>query len=172
MRPQTPVTYEQDNCRANTPTDRQEFVPIHLRIQPRCWHYTATRTTPSLVPYYYLQTMTVLRLQSNRPNDRADTPAIQWLIDRPSSECSTYYYYLMLAPHCHQNWHLAALPAAAYLGITILYFYNLSAAYLGITILYFHNLSAVYLSITILHFYNLLAAYLGTTILWFDFIFN
>src|SRR5271156_691613 len=27
---------------------RQEFVPIRLRIRPRCWHYTATRTTPSL----------------------------------------------------------------------------------------------------------------------------
>ena len=42
---------------------------------------------------------------------------------------------------------------------------NLSAAYLGITILYFYNLLAAYLGITILYFYNLLAAYLGTTIL-------
>ena len=130
---------------------RQEFVPIRLRIRPRCWHYTATRTTPSLVPYYYLQTiivpicmrsinqpimpirlrstdrpidelyirplllpdartvllpnqtMTVLRLQSNRPNDCANTPAIQRPINKSSSECSTYYHYLMLAPHYHQN---------------------------------------------------------------------
>ena len=82
--------------------------------------------------------MTVLRLQSNRPNDRADTPVIQRPIDRSSSECSTYYHYLMLAPHCHQNWYLAALPAAAYLGITILYFHNLSAAYLSTTILWFY----------------------------------
>ena len=61
------MTYEQDNCRANTPTDRQEFVPIRLRIRPRCWHYTATRTTPSLVPYYYLNLTTVapIRLRSN-----------------------------------------------------------------------------------------------------------
>ena len=84
------------------------------------------------------QTMTVLRLQSNRPNDRADTPAIQQPINRSSSECSTYYYYLMLAPHCHQNWHLAALPAATYLGTTILHFHNLLAAYPDTTILWFY----------------------------------
>ena len=138
MRPQTPVTYEQDNCRANTPTDRQEFVLIRLRIRPRCWHYTATQTTPSLVPYYYPTRQWLLRLQSNRPNDRADTPVIQRPIDRSSSECSTYYHYLMLAPYCHQNWHLAALPAAAYLGTTILCFYNLLATYSGTTILRFY----------------------------------
>jgi len=40
--------------RTNTPTDRQEFVPIRLRIRLHCWHYTATRMTLSLVPYYYL----------------------------------------------------------------------------------------------------------------------
>ena len=91
-----------------------------------------------LVLYYYPTRQWLLRLQSNRPNDRANTPVIQQPINRSSSECSTYYYYLMLAPHCHQNWHLAALPAAAYLGTTILYFHNLSAAYLGITILYFY----------------------------------
>ena len=45
VRPQTPVTYKWDNCRTNIPTDRQEFVPIRLRIQPRCWQYTAARTT-------------------------------------------------------------------------------------------------------------------------------
>ena len=73
-----------------------------------------------------------------RLNDRADTPAIQRLIDRLSSKCSTYYHYLMLALHYHQNWHLTALPAAAYLGITILYFYNLSAAYLSTIILWFY----------------------------------
>ena len=65
VRPQTPVTYEQDNCRTNTPTDRQEFVPIRLWIWPRCWHYTATRTTPSLVPYYYLQTDEVYDMGMN-----------------------------------------------------------------------------------------------------------
>jgi hypothetical protein len=32
------------------------------------------------------------------------------------------------------------------------------------------DLSAAYLGTTILYFYNLLAAYLGTTILWFYFI--
>jgi hypothetical protein len=45
VRPQTPVTYEQDNCRANTPTDRQEFVPIRLRMRqlPCQYAYGQTR---------------------------------------------------------------------------------------------------------------------------------
>ena len=153
-----PVIYKQDNCRTNTPTDRQDSVLICLR-----------NTTPLLALHCHpnnpvadtvlLPTQTTDRADTHtiyhRPNDRTDTPMIQRPINRLSSECSTYYHYLMLAPHCHQNWHLAALPAAAYLGTTILYFYNLSAAYLGITIL---------------HFYNLLATYSGTTILWFYFI--
>ena len=33
VRPQTPVTYEQDNCHTNTPMDRQEFVPIRLQMR-------------------------------------------------------------------------------------------------------------------------------------------
>ena len=110
-------------------------VPICLRTKTRICANTPTNTTLLLALYCHPnnpvagtvllpnQTMTVLRLQSNRPNDRADTPAIQRPIDRLSSECSTYYHYLMLAPHCHQNWHFAALPAAAYLGTTILWFY-------------------------------------------------
>jgi hypothetical protein len=145
VRPQTPVTYEWDNCRANTPTDRQEFVPMCLR------------STDRPIDELYVQPLsppdarTVLLPESD--NCRAYTPAIQRPIDRSSSECSTYYHYLMRAPHCHQNWHLAALPAAAYLGTTILYFHNLSAAYLGITILCFHNLLTAYSGITILWFY-------------------
>ena len=100
------------------------------------------QSTDRLIDKLYIQSLsppnarTVLLPKSN--NYRADTPVIQRPIDRLSSECSTYYHYLMLAPHCHQNWHLAALPAAAYLGITILYFYNLSAAYLSTTILWFY----------------------------------
>ena len=35
------------------PINKTTAVPIRLRIWPRCWHYTATQTTPSLVPYYY-----------------------------------------------------------------------------------------------------------------------
>ena len=42
---------------------------------------------------------------------------------------------------------------------------DLLAAYLGTTILHFYNLLAAYLDTTILRFYNLLAAYLGTIIL-------
>ena len=60
MRPQTPVTYEQDNCRANTPTDRQEFVPIRIRIRPRRWYRTTTYTD----------------------NNRADMPTIYELDNR------------------------------------------------------------------------------------------
>ena len=40
---------------------------------------------------------------TTQPNDHANTPAIQRPINRSSSEYSTYYYYLMLAPHCYQN---------------------------------------------------------------------
>ena len=115
------------------------------------------RSTDRLIDELYVQPLsppdarTVLLPESD--NCRAYTPAIQRPIDRSSSECSTYYHYLMLAPHCHQNWHLAALPAAAYLGITILYFHNLLVAYLGTTILCFHNLLAAYSGITILWFY-------------------
>ena len=64
---------ESDNCRTYTPA-------IH---QP-----TDSANTPTI---------------TTQPNDYADTPAIQQPIDRSSSECSTYYHYLMLAPHCHQN---------------------------------------------------------------------
>jgi hypothetical protein len=74
VRPQTPVTYEQDNCRASTPTDRQEFVPIRLRIRPRCWHYTATRTTPSLVPYYYLHRQLIVPIRIRSTTDRTIVP--------------------------------------------------------------------------------------------------
>jgi hypothetical protein len=42
---------------------------------------------------------------------------------------------------------------------------DLSVAYLGTTVLHFYNLLVVYLGTTILRFYNLLAIYLGTTIL-------
>ena len=42
---------------------------------------------------------------------------------------------------------------------------DLLAAYLGITILYFYNLLAAYLSTIILYFYNLLATYSGIIIL-------
>src|SRR6266568_1752453 len=45
---------ESDNCRADTPAARTRLGRALLpRIRPRCWHYTATRTTLSLVPYYY-----------------------------------------------------------------------------------------------------------------------
>ena len=44
-------------------------------------------------------------------------------------------------------------------------FSDLSAAYLGTTILHFYNLLAIYLGTTILYFYNLLAAYFSITIL-------
>ena len=87
---------------------------------------------------YWLTDSTNTPAITTRPNNHADTPTIQRLIDRSSSKYSTYYHYLMLAPHCHQNWRLAALPAAAYLGITILYFHNLLAAYLSTTILWFY----------------------------------
>ena len=76
---------------------RQEFVLIRLRIRPRCWHYTATRITPSLVPYYYLQTIIVpiciryidqpiapIRLLS-RP-DRTIVPMRLRSTDRPIDE--------------------------------------------------------------------------------------
>ena len=40
--------------RADTPAARTRLGRALLpRIRPRCWHYTATRTTLSLVPYYY-----------------------------------------------------------------------------------------------------------------------
>ena len=120
---------ESDKCRAYTPA-------IH---RP-----TNSANTPAI---------------TTQPNDRADTPAIQRPIDRSSSECSTYYHHLMLAPHCHQNWHLAALPTAAYLGITILYFHNLSAAYLSTTILWFYFILLEYMD------KSYIVTYLGTAVL-------
>ena len=94
--------------------NRQDTVPIRLRNKPDndCAVTPTARATDRADMHAI-----------HRPTDRAYAPAIQRPIDRSSSECSTYYHYLMRAPHCHQNWHLAALPAAAYLGTTILWFY-------------------------------------------------
>ena len=133
------------------PMNKTTAVPIRLQIKTRIRADTHTNMTPLLALYCHPNdpvARTILLPESDnrracmpaihRPTNRAHAPAIQRPIDRSSSECSTYYHYLMLAPHCHQNWHLAALPAAAYLGITILHFYNLLAAYLGTTILWFY----------------------------------
>ena len=60
VRPQTPVTYEWDNCRANTPTDKDknscqyayEYDPVAGIIlppkRPRRWY----RTTVGFTRYY------------------------------------------------------------------------------------------------------------------------
>ena len=66
--------YGQTRIRANTPTDRQEFVPIRLRIRPRCWHYTATRTTPSLVPYSYLHRQLIVPIRIQFTTDQLIMP--------------------------------------------------------------------------------------------------
>ena len=54
MRPQTPVTYKQDNCRTNTPIDKDKDLYQYaykynsvasitlLPKQPRCWYCTTT----------------------------------------------------------------------------------------------------------------------------------
>ena len=56
VRPQTPVTYKQDNCRANTPTDKDkdscqyayEYDPVAgITLppeRPRRWYRTTTYT--------------------------------------------------------------------------------------------------------------------------------
>ena len=72
VRPQTPVSYEQDNCRANTPTNTTPLLALHC-------HPNDPVAGTVLLPN---QTMTVLRLQFNRLNDRADTPAIYRANDR------------------------------------------------------------------------------------------
>ena len=62
-----------DNCRANTPTDRQEFVLMRLRIQPRCWHYTATER-----PCRWYRTT------AYTDNNRADMPVELRPVDKTS----------------------------------------------------------------------------------------
>ena len=84
VRPQTPVTYERDNCRANTPTE----------YEPRCWHYTATRTTPSLVPYYYLHRQLIVPIRIRSTTDQPIVPmclrSTDQLIDEPVLD---HYHY-------------------------------------------------------------------------------
>ena len=121
------------------PMNETTAVPIRLRTKTRIRADTHTNTTPLLALYCHPNdpvARTVLLPESD--NCRACMPAIQWPIDRLSSKCLTYYHYLMLAPHYHQNWHFAAFPVAAYLGTTILCFYNLLAAYSDTTILWFY----------------------------------
>ena len=79
MRPQTPVTYEQDNCRANTPTDKDkdscqyayEYDPVAgitlLPEQPCRWYRTTTYTDNDRADTHTIY---------HRLNDRADTPVI------------------------------------------------------------------------------------------------
>ena len=110
------MTYEQDNCRANTPTDKDkdscqyayEYDPVTgITLppeQPRRWYRTTTYTDNDRANMHMIHQPTDradTHTIYNRLNDRADTPAIQQLIDRLSSECLTYYYYLMLVPYCH-----------------------------------------------------------------------
>ena len=84
----------------------QPIAPIRLLsrpnqpIVPMC-----LRSTDRPIDKLYIQPLsppdarTVLLPESD--NCRTYTPAIQRPSDRSSSECSTYYHYLMLAPHCH-----------------------------------------------------------------------
>ena len=88
VRPQTPVTYEQDNCRANTPTDKDKDscqytyerdncrANTPTEYEPRCWHYTATRTTPSLVPYYYLHRQPIVPICLRSTDQLIDEPVL------------------------------------------------------------------------------------------------
>ena len=68
MRPQTPVTYEQDNCRANTPTNTTPLLALHC-------HPNDPVAGTVLLP-----TQTTDRADTHtiyyRPTDYADMPTI------------------------------------------------------------------------------------------------
>ena len=86
VRPQTPVTYEQDNCRANTPTDRQEFAPIRLRMRQLPYQYaygqtrirtnTPTNTTPLLALHCHPNDPVTGTVLLPTDNNRADMHTI------------------------------------------------------------------------------------------------
>ena len=66
MRPQTPVTYEQDNCRANTPMDKdKDSCQYAYKYDP-----VASITPPPKRPRRWYRTTTYT------DNNRADMPTI------------------------------------------------------------------------------------------------
>ena len=79
IRPQTPVTYKQDNCRANTPTDKDknscqyayEYDPVAgITLppeQPCRWYRTTTNETTDRADTHTIY---------HRPTNRADMPTI------------------------------------------------------------------------------------------------
>ena len=53
MRPQTPVIYEQDNCRANTPMDKDKDSYQYAYEQDNCRANTPTDKDKDLCQYAY-----------------------------------------------------------------------------------------------------------------------